>query len=147
MSHEPAGAGVTIDRRLLDLNEVTDLDALVELTAFAQSCHGADDDPFADARALEITASTQPAAGADADPRAEKHVGFDHGIRPDFRIVAEGDGFRRDKGHARVHDSGPQPLLQPSLDGGQIGANSAVGKHGSVTCAAKQADAWRNNCR
>ena len=46
--------------------------------------------------------------------------------------MAEGDGFRRDKGHARVHDSGPQPLLQPSLDGGQIGAAVDPGQQGLI---------------
>ena len=42
--------------------------------------------------------------------------------------MAEGNGLRRDQGHASLHHSSPQPLLQLRLDGGQIGTTVDTGQ-------------------
>ena len=97
------GLGAGLDQRLLDLDEITDVNVVLQARARAQPRIGADQRPFAHVGAVEMREGADHGVVFNRDAGSEHHERLHHDLATELGIRRQKHRLGRDQGHARIH--------------------------------------------
>ena len=92
--------GTFVDDRVLDLDEVADMDVFGQFCARAEARERPDDGTAADMAAFEMAEGADARAGFDGHAGTDDDMGFDHRVAADDGVMGKEDGLGRDEGDA-----------------------------------------------
>ena len=124
------GLGARGERRILDLDEVTDVDALAEVGAGPQPRERTDRGARRDGRAFDVGERPYRHSIGDMHALAEDDVWLDHDVAAEHRVCREIDRLGRDHGGTGRERRPAQLCLDVGLDRREVGAGVDARKLG-----------------